>query len=179
MKLSADFINHVSNKYDIDISEYDMDQLRKGYKVELEHDSEKKPSIDVVKTLADPLKIAIAHLDELPDYYDRLEKMEKGEIEERILRKVIREQINMMVNKRSSKKPMNEFSMHTTNNPQKVEKLFRSIVKNNRPKRVDSITIDPEVAKTALEISDHLNISQDDFFSRPLLSIIGVATKYV
>ena len=47
-------------------------QLLKGLTVELEH-------IDVTNgDLLLTAKIALAHLRELPDYYDRLEKMEKG-----------------------------------------------------------------------------------------------------
>ena len=61
---------------------FDIEQFRKGMDVELEHgtiDSNTNVTND------DPLttgKIALAHLNELPDYYDRLEKMEKeGEAE--------------------------------------------------------------------------------------------------
>ncbi|GAG32449.1 unnamed protein product, partial [marine sediment metagenome] len=55
----------------------DVDQLRRGMDVELEHGS-----VDVNTNVSndDPLitaKIALAHLNEFPDYYDRLEKMEE------------------------------------------------------------------------------------------------------
>ena len=56
---------------------FDVDQFKRGMNVELEHglrDSETNVTND------DPLitgKIALAHLNEFPDYYDRLEKMEK------------------------------------------------------------------------------------------------------
>ena len=56
---------------------FDVEQFRMGMDVELEHgviDS----STNV--TEADPFitgKIALAHLNEFPDYYTRLEKMEK------------------------------------------------------------------------------------------------------
>jgi len=56
---------------------FDIEQFRKGMDVELEHgtiDSNTNVTDD------DPLmtgKITLAHLNELPDYYDRLEKMEK------------------------------------------------------------------------------------------------------
>jgi len=52
--------------------QYDLDQFVKGYKVEQEHK-------DVTK--GDPVstaKIVLAHLDEKPDYYDRLEKVENN-----------------------------------------------------------------------------------------------------
>jgi len=56
---------------------FDIEQFRKGMDVELEHgtvDSNTNVSND------NPLitgKIALAHLNEFPDYYTRLEKMEK------------------------------------------------------------------------------------------------------
>lgn len=56
--------------------EVNLEQLRCGMRVELEH-GRCDPLTDV--TNDDPLitaKIAIAHLREIPDYYDRLERME-------------------------------------------------------------------------------------------------------
>ncbi len=55
---------------------FDVDQFRRGMDVELEH-GQRDPKTNV--TGDDPLttgKIALAHLNEFPDYYDRLEKME-------------------------------------------------------------------------------------------------------
>ena len=57
---------------------FDVEQFRMGINVELEHgtiDSNTNVSND------DPLitgKIALAHLNEFPDYYTRLEKMEEN-----------------------------------------------------------------------------------------------------
>lgn len=56
---------------------FDVEQFRKGMDVELEHG---KRNANTNVTDDDPLatgKIALAHLNELPDYYTRLEKMEK------------------------------------------------------------------------------------------------------
>lgn len=58
-------------------SEFDIEQFRMGLDVELEHGLI-DPSTNV--TSDDPVmtgKIALAHLNEFPDYYTRLEKMEK------------------------------------------------------------------------------------------------------
>jgi len=58
-------------------SEFDVEQFRMGMDVELEHGSV-DPKTNV--TNDDPLltgKIALAHLNEFPDYYTRLDKMEK------------------------------------------------------------------------------------------------------
>jgi hypothetical protein len=64
----------------IDWSQYDVEQFRMGLDVELEHGLV-DPHTNV--TDDDPImtgKIALAHLNELTDYYTRLEKME-GEAE--------------------------------------------------------------------------------------------------
>ena len=64
-------------KLGITWDKFDVDQFRRGMDVELEHgliDGHTNVTND------DPLatgKIALAHLNEFPDYYDRLEKMEK------------------------------------------------------------------------------------------------------
>ncbi len=52
-------------------------QLIMGYRVELEHSKRVDPRLDV--TDGDPMKtirIALVHISEGPDYYDRLKKME-------------------------------------------------------------------------------------------------------
>jgi len=56
---------------------FDIEQFRMGLDVELEH-GRRDPATNV--TDDDPIltgKIALAHLNEFPDYYTRLEKMEK------------------------------------------------------------------------------------------------------
>lgn len=61
----------------IDWSKFDVGQFRMGMDVELEHGT-RDPNTNV--TNDDSLmtgKIALAHLNEFPDYYIRLEKMEK------------------------------------------------------------------------------------------------------
>lgn len=61
----------------IDWSKFDVEQFRVGMDVELEHG---KVDPDTNVSNDDPLttgKIALAHLNEFPDYYDRLIKMEE------------------------------------------------------------------------------------------------------
>jgi len=61
----------------IDWSKYNVEQYRMGLDVELEHGLV-DPHTNV--TNDDPIitgKIALAHLNEFPDYYTRLDKMEK------------------------------------------------------------------------------------------------------
>ena len=67
----------IGEKLGIKWDEFDVDQFRRGMDVELEHGT-----VDMATNVTndDPLmtgKIALAHLNEFPDYYDRLEKMEK------------------------------------------------------------------------------------------------------
>ena len=62
---------------DWDSAPFDVEQFRRGMDVELEH-GRKDPSTNVSND--DPVttgKIALAHLNEFPDYYTRLERMEK------------------------------------------------------------------------------------------------------
>ncbi len=55
---------------------FDVDQFRRGMEVELEHGA-RDPATNVTNDdLLITGKIALAHLNEFPDYYDRLEKME-------------------------------------------------------------------------------------------------------
>ena len=66
----------IGEQIGIDWSKFDVDQLRRGMNVELEHglkDDQTNVTHDDEITTG---KIAWAHLKEFPDYYDRLEKME-------------------------------------------------------------------------------------------------------
>ena len=67
----------IGEKLGIDWKEYDVDQFRMGLDVELEHGTV-SPATNV--TNDDPIltaKIALAHLNEFPDYYTRLEVLEE------------------------------------------------------------------------------------------------------
>jgi len=60
----------------IDWSHWDVEQFRRGMDVELEHGT---VDLSTNVTNDDPVmtgKIALAHLNEFPDYYTRLAKME-------------------------------------------------------------------------------------------------------
>jgi hypothetical protein len=66
----------VGDQIGIDWSRIDLEQFRHGMDVEFEHGSH-DPQTDV--THDDPVatgKIALAHMKEFPDYYERLERME-------------------------------------------------------------------------------------------------------
>lgn len=63
---------------DLEAVAFDLEQLRRGMEIELEH-GRRDPETNV--TDDDPLltgKIAWAHLKEFADYYERLEEMERA-----------------------------------------------------------------------------------------------------
>lgn len=67
----------IGEQLGLDWTEFDVEQFRRGMDVELEHGLQ-DPATNV--TNDDPLitgKIALAHLNEFPDYYDRLDEMEE------------------------------------------------------------------------------------------------------
>ena len=67
----------IGAKLGVDWSRFDVEQFRMGLDVELEHGLQ-DPATNV--TGDDPVmtgKIALAHLNEFPDYYTRLDKMEQ------------------------------------------------------------------------------------------------------
>lgn len=76
-QFTADEAKRIGEKLGIDWGKFDVAQFRMGMDVELEHglrDSHTNVTND------DPImtgKIALAHLNEFPDYYTRLSKMEK------------------------------------------------------------------------------------------------------
>jgi hypothetical protein len=74
---SMEEAKEIGEKLGIKWDKFDVGQFRRGLDVELEHGTV-SPVTNV--TNDDPIltgKIALAHLNEFPDYYDRLEKMEK------------------------------------------------------------------------------------------------------
>jgi hypothetical protein len=67
----------VGDEIGVDWDRFDLEQFRAGMDVEFEHGSH-DPQTDV--TGDDPIvtgKIALAHMKEFPDYYERLERMER------------------------------------------------------------------------------------------------------
>lgn len=73
----ADEAKAIGDNLGVDWNSFDVEQFRIGMNVELEHGlRDSKTNV----TGNDPLttgKIALAHLNEFPDYYTRLSKMEK------------------------------------------------------------------------------------------------------
>lgn len=67
----------ISKKMGINIDKYDIDEIKKGMVIELEHGSKNQFTNITNDDPVETLKIVLAHLNELSDYYTRLEKMEK------------------------------------------------------------------------------------------------------
>lgn len=75
-RFTAEQARQIGEQLGIDWSQFDVEQYRMGLDVEMEHGSH-DPHTDV--TGDDPIltgKIALAHLNEFPDYYTRLARME-------------------------------------------------------------------------------------------------------
>lgn len=75
-RFTAEEAKRIGDSIGVDWSEFDVEQFRMGLDVELEH-GKRDPNTNVSDD--DPIitgKIALAHLNEFPDYYTRLEKME-------------------------------------------------------------------------------------------------------
>jgi len=67
----------IGEKLGIKWDRFDVDQFRKGMDVELEHGKRSKNTNVTNDDSLTTGKIAFAHLNEFPDYYDRLDKLEE------------------------------------------------------------------------------------------------------
>lgn len=74
---TAEEAKTIGEKIGVDWSKFDVEQFRMGMDVELEHG---RVAAETNVTNDDSIltgKIALAHLNEFPDYYDRLYEMEE------------------------------------------------------------------------------------------------------
>jgi len=75
-RTTSEEARRVGDAIGVDWERFDLEQFRAGMDVEFEHGSH-DPQTNV--TDDDPIvtgKIALAHMKEFPDYYERLERME-------------------------------------------------------------------------------------------------------
>lgn len=70
--VTLDEAREIARALKISLKKYDIDQLRRGIEVELEH----KDLLKNDNNKETAAKIACQHLDEYPDYYSRLERVE-------------------------------------------------------------------------------------------------------
>jgi uncharacterized protein DUF5661 len=76
-KITPEEARRIGDEIGVDWNRFDLEQFRAGMDVEFEHGSH-DPATNV--TGDDPIltgKIALAHMKEFPDYYERLERMEQ------------------------------------------------------------------------------------------------------
>jgi hypothetical protein len=76
-RTTSEEAKRVGDAIGVDWTRFDLEQFRAGMDVELEHGTH-DPQTDVSGD--DPIitgKIALAHMKEFPDYYERLERMER------------------------------------------------------------------------------------------------------
>ena len=66
-----------AKQLDINLNVIDLDTIKKAINVELEHGKKFKKTNITNDSILKSLKIACAHLQEYPDYYQELEKMEE------------------------------------------------------------------------------------------------------
>jgi hypothetical protein len=82
-RTTSEEARRVGDEIGVDWERFELEQFRIGMDVEYEHGAH-DPQTDV--TGDDPIltgKIALAHMKEFPDYYERLERMEKEAERER------------------------------------------------------------------------------------------------
>ena len=75
-RTTSEEARRIGDEIGVDWNRFALEQFRRGIDVEFEHGSH-DPQTDV--THDDPIltgKIALAHMKEFPDYYERLERME-------------------------------------------------------------------------------------------------------
>ena len=73
----------IGDSLGVDWTKFDVEQFRMGLDVELEHGSRELSTNVTNDDEITTGKIALAHLNEFPDYYTRLQKMESQAKEER------------------------------------------------------------------------------------------------
>ena len=81
---TKDDAKRIGESIGIDWTKFDIEQFRMGLDVELEHGSRELSTNVTNDDEITTGKIALAHLNEFPDYYTRLQKMESQAKEEQL-----------------------------------------------------------------------------------------------
>jgi len=76
-QVTADRAQKIGERLGIRWDRFDVEQFRRGMEVELEHGLRDPVTNVTGDDMTTTGKIALAHLNEFPDYYDRLEVMEE------------------------------------------------------------------------------------------------------
>jgi hypothetical protein len=113
----------IADKFDVS-TKMVKDQIKKGIKIEMEHTGDKEKATE----------IAMDHLTEFPDYYDRLEKMEAGAKKELGLnegKNLIKRLLNENLKKNSAIELINEFGMLISLNFTQITKMGKDETSTN------------------------------------------------
>ncbi len=81
---TKDDAKRIGESLGVDWTKFDVEQFRMGLDVELEHGSHDLSTNVTNDNEITTGKIALAHLNEFPDYYTRLQKMESKAKEEQL-----------------------------------------------------------------------------------------------
>jgi len=77
LQITSELIDKMIKKLNVDPTKTNVEQLKRGIEVELEH-GVTSPSTNITDDDAEmTAKIALAHINEIPDYYTRLDRMEQ------------------------------------------------------------------------------------------------------
>ena len=76
MKITKQQALRVGNKLSVNFEAIDVETLQAGINVEMEHGNRRGKTNVTNNSILLSAKIALAHLEEFPDYYEALEKME-------------------------------------------------------------------------------------------------------
>lgn len=75
---TQELIKRIAKKLEIDISDFDINELVMGMEVELEHGSSNDKTDITGDNPEATFKIVMAHMNESPNYYSKLKKIEKS-----------------------------------------------------------------------------------------------------
>ena len=168
-------LQDIADKFNVSVEKI-KSQLNKGIKTEMEHTKDKEKATE----------IAMDHLTELPDYYDKLEKMEKDsekdlkESQKNLIKRLLREEIEEGSLARtlgtlgmaaSTLASPNVKAMHS--DPFKIEKpnklgvtknsdgSFTSIARTDGPTK--DIAKELAISKAKVQIANALNLEAPEF----------------
>lgn len=77
MKVTKAQALRAAKQFGVNLDVIDIDTIKKGINVELEHGKRHGKTNVTNDSIMLSLKIACAHLEEFPDYYEALDKMEE------------------------------------------------------------------------------------------------------
>lgn len=77
--ITDEMVNYIINELNIDLNSFTFDELKEGINIELEHGLINKNTNITNNDLIKTAKIALAHLNEFPNYYNKEYGLKKFE----------------------------------------------------------------------------------------------------